>query len=193
VSSFEELIKSTLEFHERFETGVAQNRSAHARVFMEEVSEFLQEYYDTYGTFSTDHNANRMTEEAVDVIVPFKRANTAKWNPKKPVFLMEDNPNFEVQIAAELKKRGLTKAAPVVLMCRSGGTRGAPSARKLWGKGYEKVYVVVDGFEGSTMKDGERKNWRLKNGWKNAGLPWSYKLNSEKFPYADHASRPSAE
>ena len=48
------------------------------------------------------------------------------------------------------------------------------------GKGYEKVYVVVDGFEGGTLKDGPKKGWRLKDGWKNSGLPWSYKLNKEK-------------
>ena len=30
-------------------------------------------------------------------------------------------------------------------MCRSGGTRGAPSANALAGLGLEKVYVVVDG------------------------------------------------
>ncbi|RKZ61085.1 MAG: sulfurtransferase, partial [Gammaproteobacteria bacterium] len=27
--------------------------------------------------------------------------------------------------------------------------------------------------------------WRLKNGWKNSGLPWSYKLNKEKMYYKD--------
>ncbi|MBA1333042.1 sulfurtransferase, partial [Candidatus Endoriftia persephone str. Guaymas] len=106
--------------------------------------------------------------------------NRSKKNPKKPVFLMETNVNFEKQIAAALEARGLSKEAPVILMCRSGGTRGAPSAKMLWGKGYTQVYVVTDGFEGGKIKSGERKNWRLKNGWKNAGLPWSYKLNMEK-------------
>jgi hypothetical protein len=65
-------------------------------------------------------------------------------------------------------------------MCRSGGERGAPSAKALEGKGYQSVYVVVDGFEGDTAKSGERKNWRTVNGWKNAGLPWSYALNPDK-------------
>lgn len=50
----------------------------------------------------------------------------------------------------------------------------------LEGQGYEKVYVVVDGFEGDRLKDDERKNWRLVNGWKNAGLPWSYALDKQK-------------
>ncbi len=118
--------------------------------------------------------------DVVDVNIPFKLANRSKWNSKKPVFAMEVNENFEQDIAAALEKHGLTKDAPVVLMCRSGGTRGAPSAKMLEGKGYKQVYVVTDGFEGGTIKEGEKKNWRLKNGWKNAGLPWSYKLNKEK-------------
>ena len=74
----------------------------------------------------------------------------------------------------------MTKDAPIILMCRSGGTRGAPSAQQLWGKGYTNVYVVTDGFEGDKIKDGEQKSWRVVNGWKNSGLPWSYKLNKEK-------------
>ena len=118
--------------------------------------------------------------DVVDVNIPFKLANRHKWHPKKPVYAMELNPNFEKDIEAALKRQGLDKKAPIILMCRSGGTRGAPSAKKLWGKGYEKVYVVTDGFEGGKIKSGEKKNWRLKNGWKNAGLPWSYKLNREK-------------
>ena len=65
-------------------------------------------------------------------------------------------------------------------MCRSGGERGAPSAKALEGKGYKQVYVVTDGFEGETIKEGPKKNWRLVNGWKNADLPWSYKLNKAK-------------
>ena len=122
--------------------------------------------------------------DVVDVNIPFKLANRNKWNEKKSVYLMELNPNFEKDIEAALKKRGLGKDAPIMLMCRSGGTRGAPSAKQLWGKGYKTVYVVTDGFEGGKIKKGEKKNWRLKNGWKNSGLPWSYKLNREKMYFA---------
>ncbi len=118
--------------------------------------------------------------DVVDINAPFKLSNRSKWNPKKPVFAMELNPDFEKEIAGALKNRDWTKSAPIILMCRSGGTRGAPSAKQLWGKGYEQVYVVTDGFEGGKIKEGERKNWRLKNGWKNSNLPWSYKLNKAK-------------
>lgn len=118
--------------------------------------------------------------DTVDANIPFLTADRSKWNDKKSVFLMAKNPDFEPAVARALEKRGLTKAAPVILMCRSGGERSAPSALALHGKGYERVYVVVDGFEGGTVKDGPKKNWRLVDGWKNSGLPWSYKLDKEK-------------
>lgn len=118
--------------------------------------------------------------DVVDINIPLLTADRNHWNEKKPVFAMVGNPNFESDIAAALAKRGLDKTAPVILMCRSGGERGAPSAKALEGKGYKSVYVVVDGFEGSTVKSGDRKNWRLVDGWKNAGLPWSYQLNKDK-------------
>lgn len=116
--------------------------------------------------------------DVVDVNVPFQLANRARWHASKPVFAMEPNPRFEADIAAALAARGLGKDTPIILMCRSGGERGAPSAKAL--QGYKTVYVVVDGFEGDTVKEGERKGWRLVNGWKNAGLPWNYALNKDK-------------
>lgn len=118
--------------------------------------------------------------DVVDVNIPFLLANRERWNEQKSVFLMERNPHFESSIARALEERGLGKDAPIILMCRSGGSRGAPSARALHGKGYAQVYVVVDGFEGGTLGDGPRRHWRLKNGWKNSGLPWSYRLNPNK-------------
>ena len=118
--------------------------------------------------------------DVVDVNIPFQTADRSRWSDKKPVYLMVNNPDFEAGIAAVLARRGLDKNTPVILMCRSGGERGAPSAKALEGKGYQSVYVVVDGFEGDTLKSGERKNWRTLNGWKNAGLPWSYALNPDK-------------
>lgn len=118
--------------------------------------------------------------DIVDVNIPYMISNRQKWNDKKSVFMMEINPDFEADIAKALVDRGLTRESPVVLMCRSGGERGAPSAKALEGKGYSRVYVVTDGFEGETLKEGERKNWRLVNGWKNSGLPWSYTLDNAK-------------
>lgn len=118
--------------------------------------------------------------DVVDINIPFLVNNLKKWNPKKNVFAMELNPSFESEIAKALSDRNLSKDDPVILMCRSGGERGAPSAKALENKGYKKVYVVVDGFEGDTVKSGEKKNWRLVNGWKNSNLPWGYQLNQAK-------------
>ena len=52
------------------------------------------------------------------------------------------NPDFEKEIAAALEERGLSKAVPVVIMCRSGGTRGAPATKLLENKGYEIMALV---------------------------------------------------
>ena len=48
--------------------------------------------------------------------------------------------------------------------------------------GFKHVYNIIDGMEGDMVKDPESlfKGMRLKNGWKNSGLPWTYKINPEK-------------
>ena len=122
----------------------------------------------------------------IDVNVPYLLVNTSKWNLKKPVLAMEKNPDFASGIERALAKKGLDKTASIILMCRSGGTRGAPSAKALEGMGFKKVYVVTDGFEGSSSKENPDSPWRTVNGWKNSGLPWSYKLNPNKI-YLRHS------
>ncbi|MCR9089067.1 MAG: rhodanese-like domain-containing protein [Rhodobacteraceae bacterium] len=123
--------------------------------------------------------------DVVDINVPFMLVDPSAWHPDKPVLKMEKNPDFAAGILSALDARGLDRTAPVILMCRSGGTRGAPSANALEGHGLEQVYVVVDGFEGSARKDTPDAPWRLVNGWKNAGLPWSYDLNPAKIHLRD--------
>jgi hypothetical protein len=49
-------------------------------------------------------------------------------------------------------------------------------ANRLAEAGFMQVGSVVDGFEGDMSKDGRRSV----NGWKNAGLPWSYKLDKAR-------------
>ena len=43
--------------------------------------------------------------------------------------------------------------------------------------GYTKVWSVTDGFEGGTLKEGASKGVRAVDGWRNSGLPWSYKVD----------------
>jgi rhodanese-related sulfurtransferase len=78
-------------------------------------------------------------------------------------------------VARRLRAKGLGKQDVVVLMCRS-GDRSSRGANRLSEDGYTRVYSVVDGFEGDMSKDGHRSV----NGWKNAGLPWSYRLDKAR-------------
>lgn len=120
--------------------------------------------------------------DVVDVNVPFLLVDPTKWHAKKPVLAMAPNPDFAAGVLAALEKAGLDRSAPIILMCRSGGTRGAPSAKALESYGLEQVYVVVDGFEGAKTKGDPNGPWRRTNGWKNAGLPWGWELNPDKVP-----------
>lgn len=115
----------------------------------------------------------------VDVNIPFLLSDPTRWHASKPVFAMDPNPDFAAQVTAALAARGLDRSAPVILMCRSGGERGAPSAAALEGLGLEAVHVVVDGFEGTTSKADPDNPARTVNGWKNSGLPWGFALDRE--------------
>ena len=78
-----------------------------------------------------------------------------------------------------LASKGLKPDDPIVLICRS-GDRSAAAANLLAQAGFKSVYSVVDGYEGDLAKDGPKAGQRVVNGWKNAGLPWTYKLDKAK-------------
>jgi rhodanese-related sulfurtransferase len=118
--------------------------------------------------------------DVVDVNVPFLLVDPSQTHDTKPVLAMERNPGFADEILAALADHGLDRSAPVILMCRSGGSRGAPSAATLEGLGLEQVYVVVDGFEGTTATNTPNGPRRVVDGWKNSGLPWGYEINPDK-------------
>jgi rhodanese-related sulfurtransferase len=69
----------------------------------------------------------------------------------------------------------------LMVMCRSGG-RSALAVNLLAAAGFRNVYNVVDGMEGDVVDDpgsvllGQRR----KNGWKNSGCPWTYKLSPDR-------------
>jgi rhodanese-related sulfurtransferase len=116
----------------------------------------------------------------VDFNIPFKFVNNKKWNDKKGKYEMPTNRNFAKDVERALKLKNMSKEDDIVIMCRSGGSRGAPAAKLLEGKGYKNVWIVVDGFEGETLKTGDKKKFRLVNGWKNAKLPWGQKNSIAK-------------
>jgi len=86
---------------------------------------------------------------------------------------LEPNPNF---VADALKK--VKPEDTVFIMCRS-GSRSAKSADILFKAGIKNVYSIIDGFEGDKVKDNESyfDGKRVKNGWKNSGDPWTYKMD----------------
>jgi rhodanese-related sulfurtransferase len=101
------------------------------------------------------------------------------WDEKKKTFKMEPNSGFLLSMEELLKAKGGSKETKIIVMCRS-GSRSAKAANLLAKNGYTSVYTVLDGFEGDKAKSGDLKGQRIVNGWKNSGLPWSYKLDKSK-------------
>jgi len=114
----------------------------------------------------------------MDAHVPTVFMDTTGWNDKKHRYNRATNKNFVSDITKALKKKGLSKSDTVILMCRS-GKRSASAANMLAADGYTKVYSVVDGYEGGKVKKGKDKGKRMKDGWKNSGLPWTYSLDKD--------------
>ena len=98
-----------------------------------------------------------------------------QWNSvkKEPVFV--PNPDF----MPSMKDRVCTDDK-LLIMCRSGG-RSALTVNALAEAGFNNTYNIIDGMEGDMVKDqnSPENGKRMKNGWKNAGLPWTYDINPE--------------
>ena len=90
---------------------------------------------------------------------------------KKPVMVV--NPDFVEQVKAIAKPTDT-----IIVTCRS-GNRSAPATNMLTDAGYKTVYHIVDGVEGDKVSDPASvfHGKRMKNGWKNSGLPWTYSLD----------------
>lgn len=115
-----------------------------------------------------------------DANIPYLlEGDWGQWDEKKQTFKLTPNSGFLPAMEKHLIKKGLNKESNIVLMCRS-GSRSAKAAKLLSEAGYKHVYSVVDGYEGDKAKEGAHKGQRVINGWKNANLPWSYKLDKEK-------------
>jgi rhodanese-related sulfurtransferase len=115
-----------------------------------------------------------------DANVPYmKEPEFPVWDGVKGTFKLEPNPDFIPEVRRRLVAKGLGPNDAVVLICRS-GDRSASAANLLTEAGFKNVYSVVDGFEGDLAPEGPKVGQRVVNGWKNAGLPWSYKLDKAK-------------
>ncbi len=118
--------------------------------------------------------------DAVDANIPvrFLRDDYA-WSKKSATYRTRENPDFVAAVERLLLQRGLERSSPIILMCQS-GSRSPIAARLLHGAGFEKVYTQYQGFEGIKARSGSSQGQRVVNGWKNEGLPWSYKLTRGK-------------
>ena len=103
-------------------------------------------------------------------------SQTHEWDADKGRFAMQPNPDFISQV-----KEVAGPKDTIMVMCRSGG-RSAMAVNMLAEQGFTNVYQITDGMEGDKIDDPGSvfMGQRLKNGWKNSGLPWTYKADPER-------------
>ncbi|MCQ8179805.1 rhodanese-like domain-containing protein [Methylomonas sp. SURF-1] len=70
---------------------------------------------------------------------------------------------------AQVQQHAPDKAAPVLLLCRS-GQRSVDAAKALEAAGYQHLVNILEGFEGPLDANQHRGNL---GGWRFHGLPWS--------------------
>lgn len=112
--------------------------------------------------------------DPVDAVVPF-RFVTYQYNPDRGAYGMKPNPAFVAEVDAAMAQLDRGKDDPVFVSCQTGG-RTAGAVNALAAAGYTQVYALFEGIEGDLNPQTGRRDV---NGWKNAGLPWSYKLTPE--------------
>jgi rhodanese-related sulfurtransferase len=108
-------------------------------------------------------------------------AQLYQWDAEKKQFPMQPLPDFVARVQ-KIAKPGDT----LLVMCRSGG-RSAMAVNLLAKAGFTHVYNITDGMEGDAVKDPDSvfNGQRLVNGWKNSGLPWTYKIDPERMVLPD--------
>jgi len=97
-----------------------------------------------------------------------------RWDAKKGYYDLDVNKQFVPQV-----QQRFDPDETLLLMCRSGG-RSAMAVNMLVQCGYTDVWNITDGMEGDLV-DGKR----TKNGWKNAGLPWTYQVDPQRIRLPD--------
>jgi len=101
---------------------------------------------------------------------------THQWDEEKNWYALKLNREFVAQVKEWAKPKDT-----ILVMCRS-GDRAALAVDALAKAGFTNVYNIIHGMEGDTVKDPENlyDGKRMKNGWKNSGLPWTYKVDPER-------------
>jgi len=99
-----------------------------------------------------------------------------EWDAGKGRFPMKPNPEFVSRVKEVAKPTDM-----LLVMCRS-GSRSALAVNQLAEAGFTQAYSIVDGMEGDLVEDSGSvfQGQRLKNGWKNSGLPWTYDVSPDR-------------
>jgi rhodanese-related sulfurtransferase len=100
---------------------------------------------------------------------------TYKWDFKRDEYSVGPNQEFLSSV-----KKVYSPTDTILVTCRS-GERSALAVNILANGGFVNVYNVIDGFEGDKVNDPENvyHGKRMKNGWRNSGLPWTYNMNQD--------------
>ncbi len=96
-----------------------------------------------------------------------------QWDAARNEFVLVKNPDFIPRMKSLFMPADL-----LLVMCRS-GVRSALAVNLLARAGFVNVYTIIDGMEGDKVNDPGSPDHgkRMKNGWKNSGLPWTYDVN----------------
>lgn len=115
----------------------------------------------------------------IDANIPSRFINTSfTWSDNASTYRTLKNKHFIADFEKLLKIKNKNRKTPIILICQS-GSRVPVATEELYEAGFEKVYSLYQGFEGIKAKTGINKGKRVIYGWKNAELPWTYKLNKE--------------
>jgi rhodanese-related sulfurtransferase len=111
-------------------------------------------------------------------IIPIA-AQTYEWDAGNGKFPMKMLPDFVSRVNAVAQPD-----ETIMVMCRSGG-RSALAANLLAQAGFKHVYNIIDGMEGDEVDDPGSVflGQRLKNGWKNSGLPWTCEVAPDRMSF----------
>jgi rhodanese-related sulfurtransferase len=103
-------------------------------------------------------------------------AQVYEWDAEKGKFPMRLLTDFVSRVKEVAKPEDA-----ILVMCRSGG-RSAIAVNLLAQAGFKNAYNVLDGMEGDLVEDPDSafQGQRLRNGWKNSGCPWTYKLTPDR-------------
>ena len=117
--------------------------------------------------------------------IPFA-LQTYEWDPREEGAPLGAQPRVRRRGAGMgCARRADPRGLPVRWSLRDGDHMLAKAA------GFTNAWNILDGWEGSQVKDAESvfDGMRMKNGWKNSGLPWTYEIDPDRMTLPSRQSR----